>query len=135
MENRMNENSGMAEQEMKQKENQKPQESALYRISVIAGILLAIFYAVTNLAECRSGGEAVGIILGMPIIFFGVGGVPYGWIMVSKISKYIEWFLFLPIIGWLAYYALKLLVAAYIGWFFFIREMIRNRKQKKISGI
>lgn len=43
MENRMNENGGMAEQEMKQNENLKPQGSTLYRVSVIAGILLAIF--------------------------------------------------------------------------------------------
>ena len=131
MENRMNENGGMAEQEMKQNGTQKPQGSALYRMSVIAGILLAVFYAVASLAECRSAGDAVGIILGMPIMFFLVGGVPYGWVMVSRITKYIEWFLLLPIVGWLVYYALKLMAAAYIGWFFFIRDIIRNRKQRK----
>ena len=133
MENRMNENGGMAEQEMKQNENLKPQGSTLYRVSVIAGILLAIFYAIAGLAECRSAGDAVGIILGMPIMFFLVGGVPYGWVMVSRITKYIEWFLLLPIIGWLVYYALKLMAAAYIGWFFFIRDIIRNRKQRKMQ--
>lgn len=66
-------------------------------------------------------------------MFFLVGGVPYGWVMVSRITKYIEWFLLLPIIGWLVYYALKLMAAAYIGWFFFIRDIIRNRKQRKMQ--
>ena len=125
MENRMNE---MMDQEMKQKK-----ASTLYHAALIAGVLAALYSAVMILPNNANGEGILMTLIAMPVMFLLVGGVPYGWIMVSKVTKYIEWFLILPIIGWLIYFTLKLTAAAYIGWFFFIRALLSDMKQRKMQ--
>lgn len=55
-------------------------------------------------------------VLLFTILIFG--GIPYGWSALNKITPNI--FLIMPIIGWLIYFILKLVLAFCIGWLFFI---------------
>ncbi len=41
-------------------------------------------------------------------------GVPFGWMALSAITPNI--FLFMPVVGWLIYFAIKFLIAYLIGW-------------------
>ena len=53
----------------------------------------------------------------------GWGGVPYGWNALNKITPSI--FLILPLIGWVIYFVIKLMIALYIGWIIFIIRVIK----------
>ena len=62
------------------------------------------------------------------------GGIPYGWNLVSKVTRYFEWILFLPIMGWLIYFGVKLMASMCCGWFFFGRECLVRIKAKGGRG-
>lgn len=66
--------------------------------SILFGIIIAI-------ACCALMQESSGIF------FFCV---PFGWYALNKITPKV--FLFLPIGGWVLYFAIKFVLAAFIGW-------------------
>lgn len=70
--------------------------------SVIIASVVAIVIFILSLSE---GGT-----VGQGILF---ACVPFGWIALNKITPQI--FLFMPIIGWIFYFVLKLIVAMLVG--------------------
>lgn len=52
------------------------------------------------------------------------GGVPYGWNALNKITPGL--FLFLPLIGWIIYFFIKLAIAMYFGWILLLFKLIKN---------
>ena len=76
----------------------------------------------------------VGMMIGTPMAFVLFGGIPYGWNLVSKVTRYFEWILFLPIMGWLIYFGVKLMASMCCGWFFFGRECLVRIKVKGGRG-
>ena len=79
---------------------------------------------------CISSSEDVKIyeVLIMMII---MGGGPYGWSALNKITP--SFFLILPAIGWVFYFAFKFAFSALIGWFILPIKMIRNIKKIKTA--
>ena len=84
---------------------------------------------------CRKADASlVGMMIGTPMAFLLFGGIPYGWNLVSKVTRYFEWILFLPIMGWLIYFGVKLMASMCCGWFFFGRECLVRIKAKGGRG-
>ena len=74
------------------------------------------------------------------VVAIFMGGIPYGWNALSKLTSNI--FLFLPIIGWLIYFVIKATLSLFIGWFFFIVKIVKiilhmrhNQKMKSYIDI
>ena len=57
------------------------------------------------------------------VIGIFMGGIPYGWNALSKLTSNL--FIFLPIIGWLIYFVIKVTLSLFIGWFFFIVKILK----------
>lgn len=105
--------------------NQKNVSSS-YRIAVILGIIGA-FICIGESYETEN--NVLMILLAGGLVFFLIGGIPYGLKPVSVVTNFLECFLFLPIVGWLVYYLIKFSAAACIGWFFFARDVISSGKR------
>lgn len=93
-------------------------------LSYDAFLLLLIFFDVRmkKIIQVSKNSETLAVF----------GGIPYGWNLVSKVTRYFEWILFLPIMGWLIYFGVKLMASMCCGWFFFGREY---EKLKEDEGI
>lgn len=55
----------------------------------------------------------VGVLVTMNPIGFLLAGIPYGWKVLNRITP--AMFLWLPLVGWLIYFLIKLIVAYVIG--------------------
>ena len=94
-----------------------------------------ILGTLTAFSESGDGNASlVGMMIGTPMAFVLFGGIPYGWNLVSKVTRYFEWILFLPIMGWLIYFGVKLMASMCCGWFFFGRECLVRIKVKGGRG-
>lgn len=64
-------------------------------------ILLSIVFMVVGIILIRNIG---GVLL---------AGIPYGWLLLNKLTS--KFFLWLPVIGWLIYFIVKLVLSYFIG--------------------
>ena len=60
-----------------------------------------------------------------------VGGVPYGWSALNRITP--SFFLILPAIGWVIYFMVKLGISVWIGWFVMLIRIIKNIQNLKTA--
>ena len=59
------------------------------------------------------------------VVFFVVaGGLVYGKKFLASVFDFIGFFLYLPIVGWLIFHAIKLMISICIGWIFFVYQLI-----------
>ena len=101
----------------------------------VIAVVIAILGTLTAFSESGDGNASlVGMMIGTPMAFLLFGGIPYGWNLVSKVTRYFEWILFLPIMGWLIYFGVKLMASMCCGWFFFGRECLVRIKAKGGRG-
>ena len=101
----------------------------------VIAVVIAILGTLTAFSESGDGNASlVGMMIGTPMAFVLFGGIPYGWNLVSKVTRYFEWILFLPIMGWLIYFGVKLMASMCCGWFFFGRECLVRIKAKGGRG-
>ncbi len=64
----------------------------------VIAVVIAILGTLTAFSESGDGNASlVGMMIGTPMAFLLFGGIPYGWNLVSKVTRYFEWILFLPI--------------------------------------
>lgn len=52
-----------------------------------------------------------------------IGGIPYGWGVVSKMTAWLQAILFLPLIGWVIYFVIKFFCAGVVGGTIFVKEL------------
>lgn len=71
--------------------------------------VIAIIFQITKFGGDMAGGFAMYLLWG-----FMFGGTPVGWKVLNKITPSI--FLWLPVIGWVIYFVIKLTLAFLIGW-------------------
>ncbi len=82
----------------------------------------------------------IGLIVSGNPLFFLLAGIPFGWAWLNKITPNI--FLWLPIIGWVIYFLVKLILAYIVGMialpvklYQWIREIsLVNKFNKNIEG-
>ncbi|MBE5942429.1 MAG: hypothetical protein E7264_07830 [Lachnospiraceae bacterium] len=89
-------------------------------LDVILGTLMMIFGGYMYFTQFAINGFDFFEFIGMVIIW---GGIPYGWSALNKITPNI--FLFMPIIGWLIYFVIKLFLSLLIGWLAFIVKIVQ----------
>ncbi|TCK98060.1 hypothetical protein EDC19_0477 [Natranaerovirga hydrolytica] len=94
-------------------------------------IMVFIFFRVFNYIN------HIEIEVGMSgkiVVSLFVSAIPWGWTVLNKITS--KYFLFLPLIGWLIYFAIKLVLSVYIGIFvmpFKIFQILKGiKKSNKI---
>lgn len=75
--------------------------------AVIGVVSLLLSFVTLNFAD---GFEE---LLGMLFLGWEIAGLPSGWRAVSKL--HLEAFLVLPILGWLMYFVIKVMLAAFVG--------------------
>lgn len=64
------------------------------------------------------------------IIFaYFVAGIPWGWSILTNITP--SMFVFLPWIGWLIYFTVKLIIAMFIGMFVTPYKIIKGLSESK----
>ena len=80
----------------------------IFGLFAVLGVVSLILSFVTF--DFKAGFEG---LLGMLFLGWEFSGLPSGWRAVSKIK--LEAFLALPILGWLMYFALKVMLAAFVG--------------------
>lgn len=133
-------------------------EERLYSRAVSAGVIVAIigliFGVLSFVAMAVSMTQSEGIkgllytiLAGVPAMvivavafFVFTGGLVYGWKFFTPLFDFVGWFLFLPIVGWLIFFAIKFVVSISIGWIFFAYQVvirwidkIRDKKEKSAS--
>ena len=59
-------------------------------------------------------------------------GIPFGWRGLSKITS--GMFLFLPVVGWVIYFCVKFILAAFLGWILLIPQIFILAKDIKTSN-
>ena len=105
---------------------------------VIAAIIALVFSVVGSIAMAVTTTQSMGfsgllytIIAIIPstllitVVFFVVaGGLVYGRKFLTPIFNFIGFFLYLPIVGWLIFHAIKLVISICIGWVFFVYQFI-----------
>ena len=129
----MNTNQVLQDVTVEMTAEQEAYRKAEKRRFVIA-VVIAILGTLTAFSESGDGNASlVGMMIGTPMAFVLFGGIPYGWNLVSKVTRYFEWILFLPIMGWLIYFGVKLMASMCCGWFFFGRECL-VRLQTVVGG-
>lgn len=82
----------------------------------------------------------VGIVFTKNPLGFLLAGIPYGWAWLNKITPKI--FLWLPIVGWVIYFFVKLILSYIVGMvalpvklYQWIKEIVRvNKLSKKIEN-
>lgn len=84
----------------------------LKKALVTSAILFVVTAVVFSIASIQSGDGARGILLGLALGYV-VAAIPQGWVALSKITPNI--FLFLPIMGWVIYFMIKLTFAWPVG--------------------
>lgn len=130
----MNTNQALQDVTVEMTAEQEAYRKAEKRRFVIA-VVIAILGTLTAFSESGDGNASlVGMMIGTPMAFVLFGGIPYGWNLVSKVTRYFEWILFLPIMGWLIYFGVKLMASMCCGWFFFGRECLVRIKAKGGRG-
>ncbi|MBQ8177037.1 MAG: hypothetical protein IJ035_08410 [Oscillospiraceae bacterium] len=87
----------------------------------IVGIILGILYGIGAFAI--TVGESIGagligllsaVLMG-PLMGYSLAGWTVGWNKLSNFTS--KFFLFLPIVGWLIYFGIKLTLAYFVGFF------------------
>ncbi|MGG7619550.1 hypothetical protein [Bacillus coreaensis] len=99
----------------------KNDKNLLVKNSIIMAILFIIGFS------SSSGGFFGALLLGY---FFA--GIPWGWSALNKITPNI--FLFMPLIGWVIYFGIKLVLSLLIGMFvtpFKIYQIVKGMKEVK----
>lgn len=71
------------------------------RTEMIKSIVLSIVFMIAGIALI---GNFSGVLL---------AGIPYGWALLNKMTS--RFFMWLPIIGWLIYFLIKLVLSYFIG--------------------
>lgn len=85
-------------------------------ICFLAGFALSLYGEMNN--PNTDGIELVTVLL----TGLMCAGIPFGWKALSMITS--KFFLFLPIVGWLIYFGVKLLLSLFIGWMIAIPKLI-----------
>lgn len=85
--------------------------------------MIAVFGGIVCLSESSCDGGVLEMIAAAVFGGLLIGGIPYGWGIVSRMTDWLRFFLFLPLVGWLIYFAGKLFASAVVGVGFFIKEI------------
>lgn len=109
---------------------------ALLRVIIIillACIISSINPEILTNSDALTTSEILKVTVNMIYSVITAAGIPWGWTWLTKhfTGKFILW---LPIIGWIIYLGLKLILAIYIGWMvliFQIHQRLRKRKADK----
>ncbi|MXV39113.1 hypothetical protein GO491_10570 [Flavobacteriaceae bacterium Ap0902] len=106
-------------------------------ITLIAGGVLTIFYMFSTQETSDVEYSTLQNIFTFIIVFYSGASIVAGWKTLTAITPNI--FLFLPIIGWILFFMIKLFIASLIGWFMlpirWIRKTLRWKELNKIEAI
>lgn len=91
----------------------------------IIKLVLSAFLAIVGLVA----GLGESVLLGI-VGFLIYGGVPWGWAALNRITPRI--FLFLPIVGWVIYFFIKVALSVAIGVFVFPFQIAKYVRHLKI---
>lgn len=91
----------------------------------VGGFLGSIFCALLC-AGVDDTSSALAYLLLIPILTYESAALPAGWWKLSNFTS--RFFLFLPIIGWLIYFGIKLFLANILGIFVLPGEYIRLKR-------
>ena len=96
------------------------------------GILVAIIALVVSIQE---GSYYSSSFLGNLLFFLAslvlYGCIPFGWLALNRITS--QMFLFLPLVGWVIYFLIKLTLAMLIGWIVAIPKIIALNKSLRYA--
>lgn len=70
----------------------------------------------------------------MGVAFLTGSGIIYGWEKISDYMNRAGFILILPIMGWLIYFGLKLCGAVFVGWIYYIKELLRLKDHLRKQG-
>lgn len=66
------------------------------------------------------------------LVAYGVAGTPCGWRALSSMQP--RMFLFLPIIGWLIYFGIKLFLSYWIGYIAMPMQIVKALRAARAAG-
>ena len=90
------------------------------------GVAIGIVTLIGQFISGIGNGNGSMLLKAIPIAYIA-GSIPFGWRALSSITPKV--FLYLPILGWLIYFAIKLYISLMIGWVA-CPIQIRNDRQK-----
>lgn len=91
----------------------------------VIGFLFTLFFVKLLSSPTRTGSEGIQLnTVSYIIIFYISAGIIAGWQTLNRITP--RMFLFLPLVGWLIYFSLKLFLSVYVGLVMLPIRTIRN---------
>jgi membrane protease YdiL (CAAX protease family) len=103
-----------------------------FGLSMIATFFIMLNFINSRDPELQKG--TLGQILMALVLIYSFSGIVAGWKTLSGITSKV--FLFLPIIGWLIYFFLKLLLSTMIGFFMLpIRTFKNTRRLNQLNNL
>ena len=94
-----------------------------------------IYFALVEISQYGIGMTGVWSLgIYIPVAFLAGSGIIYGWTKISDYMSREGFILFLPIMGWVIYFGLKLCGAFFVGWICYIKEIQRLREHLRKQG-
>jgi hypothetical protein len=93
-------------------------------IGVVIGIVLMIFEIKVGIVTFSGVGDCIIGIIAFIILGIAVAGIPIGWKSLNKITPNI--FIWLPLIGWVIYFIVKICLSFFVGIFVLFINTIKG---------
>ncbi len=97
----------------------------LFKMSLVLAVFWTLFMGLMVVLGFLMG-DIVLVIMSIPrYIIQGIvwSCFPFGWVNADKFREKMGIRLVLSPVGWAAYFIVKLLIAAFTGWFFFLKAL------------
>ena len=116
-----------AQQEQQQQNayHKEMSEKHLFTIAVVFFVLNFLVYFMGMIANNNLSFTG---LLSLVISSFLWAGVPYGWAKLNTLKEALNFILFLPILGWIIYFGIKVTASYCIGWFWLIQALVNKFK-------
>lgn len=98
-------------------------EKHLFVIAVVLFILQFLAFSIIMIVSHELSFAGLAEVF---ISSFLGAGIPYGWAKLNTLKEKLHFILFLPILGWIIYFVIKVMSSYCIGWFWFICALVNK---------